>query len=283
MANPVFNRAAAMAADRLGVVEHGWARVRVLRLHDVMATAGRAVAPHAHAWFELSVVAAGTVVYSSGGEQRRLRRGALFAMPPGRRHAWTSDGPALITGWQLLVAPAQAADRSMHERWLARVADRGWWRPTHPLARAMVDELHVLAAGGAAALPACCALMRAQLCWALDNFGLRMTAEPEVPTVHARIPRLREYLLEHLAEDLPLADLARRFGLGPRHLGRVFAAASGMPLHRFIAAERLDRAAHALRSSDATVAAIARRVGDERPDYPSWKVTIPYQVTLVYG
>ena len=57
----------------------------------------------------------------------------------------------------------------------------------------------------------------------------------------ARIARLCAYLREHAAEPLRLLDLARRAGLSPSHLQRVFTRATGVSPRAFVKACRLRR------------------------------------------
>ncbi|MEU9917636.1 DJ-1/PfpI family protein [Streptomyces sp. NPDC051001] len=65
----------------------------------------------------------------------------------------------------------------------------------------------------------------------------------------------------HLAEDLSPAALAARAGISPRHLTRLFTAHLGTTPARAVRAARTEAAAHLVRSSALSMAAIARRCG----------------------
>ncbi len=57
-----------------------------------------------------------------------------------------------------------------------------------------------------------------------------------------RVKRVTEYLLENLAEDIALADLAEIAGLSPHHFCRAFSQTIGMPPYAWLTAQRIERA-----------------------------------------
>ncbi|MFJ8592530.1 GlxA family transcriptional regulator [Streptomyces sp. NPDC093598] len=69
------------------------------------------------------------------------------------------------------------------------------------------------------------------------------------------------HIAGHLAEDLTPAALAARAGVSPRHLTRLFTAHLGTTPARAVRAARAEAAAHLVRSSGLSMAAIARRCG----------------------
>lgn len=266
-----FNRTMTAVVQQLRSVEHGGWQVRVLRLHDVVGATGYGPGEHVHAWTELSQIASGRVAYRHGGEERELAPGAVFCMPGGERHAWRAvAGPALIVGYQLQLVPTVPAARHGLAAFNAGVAGGGWSLPPHPFAAAIADEMHMVAAAGSSAVQLCGLLVRAHLAWLLDRIaagGAPAAASAATAEDGDRLDRLREHVLEHLADPLSLTDLAQRFGVSERHLNRMFNAAFGRPLHRFIIDQRLERASHSLVWRDDPVAAVARSVGYEDPGY----------------
>ena len=73
-----------------------------------------------------------------------------------------------------------------------------------------------------------------------------------------RVNRVIDHIRLHLADELPLAGLARVAGFSPFHFHRVFRAATGETVAGFVQRLRLERAAVALRDHpDATVLAVA--------------------------
>ncbi|MEI5099376.1 DJ-1/PfpI family protein [Streptomyces sp. PmtG] len=72
---------------------------------------------------------------------------------------------------------------------------------------------------------------------------------------------LAGHISAHLADDLTPAALAARAGVSTRHLTRLFAAHLGTTPARAVRAARTEAAAHLVRSSELSLAAIARRCG----------------------
>ncbi len=263
-----FNRAAAIWAARIGTCCLHQLHVRVIRLHDVTAQAGTVVSAakaHAHSFFELSVVHRGAIAYEHAGETRRVAAGGTFAMPPGRRHSWrVAAGPALISGYQLQVMAAGAAVRGAPERWFERVVAEGLWTlPSHAYVAAAVTAMHD-DAGGDDELGV--QLVRAHLAWSLARLGAWDGRDLSDGVADAAI-RARDHILANLSAPVPLRTLAKRLGASPRHLNRRFVALTGQPIHRYIIAQRLDRAVQSLISGDEPVAAISRNVGYPDPGY----------------
>ncbi|AXE90520.1 DJ-1/PfpI family protein [Streptomyces sp. Go-475] len=72
---------------------------------------------------------------------------------------------------------------------------------------------------------------------------------------------LTGYIAAHLSEDLTPAALAARAGVSPRHLSRLFRTHLDTTPARAVRAARTEAAAHLVRSSGLSLAAIARRCG----------------------
>jgi AraC family transcriptional regulator len=68
----------------------------------------------------------------------------------------------------------------------------------------------------------------------------------QAPSCHGldamRLKRVLDYVEEHLADDIAVADLAKVACLSIFHFTRAFAAAVGMPPHRYVSQRRLERA-----------------------------------------
>ena len=74
-----------------------------------------------------------------------------------------------------------------------------------------------------------------------------------------------QYMREHLAEPLRLADVARVVYLSPFHFSRLFRRVAGQSPMRFLAKCRVEAAHSLLRSSTLPMKAIARRTGLSDP------------------
>ncbi|MCK6489951.1 MAG: AraC family transcriptional regulator [Planctomycetes bacterium] len=230
--------------------------VRIARLHDVVAGTSMRFPDHVHPWFELSLVTAGEVLYRREGVERVLGRGGVFAMPPGRAHGWKVErGRATITGFHLILGEDGGQGRL--QPWYAGLADGNWTLEGMEGALAVSDELHALVRLGASG-DAIVLLVRALAGTLLARLDAALRpAAGDAGGGGDRLADLHAYILENLHRDLPLARLAERLAVTPRHLNRLFAAAYGMPVHRFILDQRLEAAAQSLRWNDLPVHEVA--------------------------
>ncbi len=70
-----------------------------------------------------------------------------------------------------------------------------------------------------------------------------------------------DYIEANLTSDLSLTGLATAVGARPHRLARDFRDRTGTPLHQYVLARRVERAAQLLRSSDVAIALIAGECG----------------------
>ena len=74
-----------------------------------------------------------------------------------------------------------------------------------------------------------------------------------------RLRRVLAYIEEHLAEDITVADLANVACLSIFHFTRAFAAAMGVPPHRYVSRRRLETAKAMIATGRASLCEIALR------------------------
>jgi AraC-like DNA-binding protein len=79
------------------------------------------------------------------------------------------------------------------------------------------------------------------------RFGERRTPPRTLGADRRAVSRVRDYLIEHLAENVSLERLARIANLSPFHLNRVFSEQVGLPPHAFQTQMRISRAKALLR------------------------------------
>jgi AraC family transcriptional regulator len=77
----------------------------------------------------------------------------------------------------------------------------------------------------------------------------------------ARMRRVLDYIDHHLEEEFTVSDLAREARLSPFHFARMFAAAIGMPPHRYVSSRRLEAAMRMLAAGKLPLSEIAFRSG----------------------
>lgn len=73
----------------------------------------------------------------------------------------------------------------------------------------------------------------------------------------AQIQTAMQYIDDHWDEDLSVSDVAASVHMSPFHFHRVFSAMVGVSVMHFVRFRRLERAAHALRTSERSIADIA--------------------------
>ena len=82
-----------------------------------------------------------------------------------------------------------------------------------------------------------------------------------IPTPHrlddVRLRRVLAYIEEHLADDIAVADLANVACLSIFHFTRAFAAATGVPPHRYVSQRRLESAKAMIATGRASLSEIA--------------------------
>ena len=76
-----------------------------------------------------------------------------------------------------------------------------------------------------------------------------------------RLRRVIEYIQQNLDKGLSLAELAGVVYMSPYHFARLFKRSTGMPPHRFVIRQRIDRARACLATPDLPIAEISRMVG----------------------
>ncbi len=73
--------------------------------------------------------------------------------------------------------------------------------------------------------------------------------------------RAIDYMLERLAENVELSDIAAVCGLSKQHFGRLFRATTGMSPFQWLKIQRVERASALLKTTDATLSDIAEQCG----------------------
>lgn len=76
-----------------------------------------------------------------------------------------------------------------------------------------------------------------------------------------RLNQLKEFIEEHLGEDLTIADMAAVVHMSPFHFSRAFKTATGQSPHRYVTQRRMERAKMLLAVTRLPVAEVAYRVG----------------------
>ena len=96
----------------------------------------------------------------------------------------------------------------------------------------------------------------------LEDLSRRFTIEPlRGGLAPGALRRVTEYIDSHLSEDVALETLAAHAGLSTYHFARAFKQSAGMPPHRYLLQQRVNRAAELLKQTEQPLTAIAQSLG----------------------
>jgi AraC family transcriptional regulator len=216
------------------------AEINAVRYRATEFAPAFATQPHAHEAAYFCFVLGGASVQVSGGIERTRRRGEVFFYPAGERQS-ERFGPA---GSRLLsielASLARLGDAPRRSVQLGGAAES--------IARKLYGEL----VRDDTASPL-----------AIEGLTLGLCAELlRVPfSAPAWVSRVREFLHEHYAEPLALADVAAVAGVHPVHLSRDFPLRFGTTLCDYVRGLRIDQASRALIATDRSIAEIALDAG----------------------
>jgi len=236
-------------------------------VHAVVALALPAVEA-----FDLAIPAQ---VFADPGLPRRYEF-TVCAPAPGLVRSTAGFSVHAEHGLEALAAAGLLDDRraTTHWQYAGQLAAR------HPAVKVdpdvlWVDEGAVLTSAGlAAGIDLCVQLVRADHgSEAAVSVARRMVVAPHrdggqaqwlerpVPPPGEGLAATCQWALEHLADPLTVADLARHAGWAPRTLARHFAAQTGMAPLRWLTAARIREARRLLEATDLPVEVIAARCG----------------------
>lgn len=86
-------------------------------------------------------------------------------------------------------------------------------------------------------------------------------ATEDSPLTGLKLKQLKDYIEDHLAEELAIATLAALIPMSQFHFARAFKATMGEPPHRYILTRRIERAKVLLSMPQFTIAEVAYQVG----------------------
>lgn len=75
-----------------------------------------------------------------------------------------------------------------------------------------------------------------------DSWSVNLAKPSGKKLDELRLRRVKDYIVAHLEDDMTVADLAAVANLSPFHFTRLFNAATGLPPHRYVGRQRLERA-----------------------------------------
>jgi AraC family transcriptional regulator len=211
------------------------------------ATPACVIPQHEHREHFLHVLMQGQADYEvkTGGATRRFRGapGTMFVLPRGTIDELRWDAPTRRV--------AVAMRPELFARALDATADRDdvelteHWNLDDPHIVAVVRAMALdLEAGLPAGRLYGQSLANALAVYLLNRYAVRRAAPAAVRggLAPARLRRVIDYIDAHLADDLPLADLARVAGMSEHYFIERFRRSTGEPPHRYVLHRRIERA-----------------------------------------
>lgn len=128
----------------------------------------------------------------------------------------------------------------------------------HQLGLAVLEELSSETAGGRILAETCSLMLAARVAQSYgEGWSIK---DPKIVgrgLDNIRLRRVQDYVVEHMEDDISVADLAAVANLSAYHFTRLFTAATGLPPHRFVGQQRLERAMTLLAAGEQTLSEIA--------------------------
>jgi AraC-like DNA-binding protein/mannose-6-phosphate isomerase-like protein (cupin superfamily) len=217
----------------------------------------------AHTHWQLLIPLRGRVQLTWGQESRLLGPERAALIPPRLPHAATTLGGELE--FLAVNAPADWLDAVATELGTAPpsdvtvLADPNVWHVGRQLASALGGHA-ARKAGPALRRPGFARVVAAGLAQ-LAVYALQGADEPVDQAAPDPVLLAIDTMLRDYARPLTVEGLAAASAMSPRHFERRFKALTGLPPRRFLIGVRLAAARDLLHDSDATVEAIAGRVG----------------------
>lgn len=212
----------------------------------LVAGAGTMPWPHTHAELELNLVLRGTAAYLLGDRRYELRRDSLVWLFPHQEHFFLDVSPD-YSAWLLVFRPELLTRACLGDgtKTLKHLDPPGrFCKRLPPEAARALAELFAQIAPEADA-----DLFNAGLAYALLRAWDADRAAPDAlpgVAVHPAVEKAIR-LLQDEAEPENVAALARRVGLSPGHLSRLFSAQTGLSLTDYRNQQRVDRFLRGLR------------------------------------
>jgi AraC family transcriptional regulator, L-rhamnose operon transcriptional activator RhaR len=232
---------------------------------------------HTHSFVEIAFTVSGTAIHNCLNRRHELRAGDVVLLRPGVWHgyeecrdlsvynccfssellrrelSWTRDDPLL--GYLLWTGPYSSSARGMLMTRLDPPAFQECLAHLDALAALRGDPPHRHRGDIIGRL----SLLFSQLSQAVERTGQVPDEQPAA--THPAVGRAMRLLEADPAKPWTLTDLAADLHLTPRHLVRLFKAATGLPPMAYLAQVRAEHAAVLLLHSDEPVTGIGRIVG----------------------
>ena len=236
--------------------------------------------PHYHDYFQISYVTAGILEHHQGADTVTLGAGDVFIVPPGflhQLHFTTPDTSILTLAFQdsllLQDSPHSGASYFLKELLhnydtgnipLRLTPDEGQQATLLTLLKCLLREQNSFSPPELSAVPSLvCAVvyLLAQCYYHKASPSRHPWSEQDQDQL---MRRCIVYLDTHYTEALCTAEIAKLFGLSRSSLSSAFRQHTGLPLHKYIAQKRIQKAQALIRThADIPLSEIAAKIGYE--------------------
>jgi len=237
-------------------------------------------APHYHDYFQVSYVVTGRAEHRQGADTATLKPGDIFIVPPGFVHRiqFTQPDTRILTlAFQdsLLLQDLPHSGASIFLKELQHNHDTGnislQLTPDETQQLSLRALLDCLLREQEANCPPEFSATRSLICsivYILAQCYYRTTFPARQPwSVHDQEQLLRRcvvYLDTHFTEPINTSDIAKQFGLSRSALSSAFPQHTGLPLHKYVAQKRIQKAQTLIRTHpDLSLSEVAAQVGYE--------------------
>ena len=236
--------------------------------------------PHYHDYFQISYITAGSVDHRQGADTVKLQAGDAFIVPPGFVHRIQFNEPdtsILTLAFQdsLLLQDLPHSGASHFLKELHRNHDTGnislRLTPDASQQATLLSLLQCLLREKVSLCPPELSAIPSLICsvvYLLAQCYYRNAAPSRHPwSEHDREQLLRRcvvYLDTHYTEVISTDEIAKQFGLSRSALSSAFQQHTGLPLHKYIAQKRIQKAQALIRTrTDLPLSEVAAKVGYE--------------------
>jgi AraC family transcriptional regulator len=245
----------------------GWSTLFAhLRSHGRYEGPGAAPPPDTHVAIVVRGSDEGFATCKSAGRWHpaRLTTGSIWLRPIGRKSDEARICSAKLEFLHLYV-PTVAFARLMDDYNLPAVPGRSIRYSCglqdeliHQIGQSVLSEMMSPTAAGRMLVETSSLMLAARLAHAHAETELVRLPILTLPRLDdRRLRRVLAYIEEHLAEDFTVTDLANVACLSIYHFTRAFAAATGVPPHRYVSRRRLETARAMIATGRASLSEIA--------------------------
>lgn len=220
---------------------------------------------HAHECTELFFVMEGSGHFLVRGEHFAVGTNDFVAVPPNTEHA-ESSGPQGPLSYIVIGLEGLSLQSEAHGFYKGSIAPKS--ALLSRLLLAMVEESTARQAGFE---QLCDSLFQALLSYLLRLEGQALRMQEEAPAAQSlergRMARVKQYLDEHLQQDICLADIERLVNLNRYTIIRYFKQVFGVTPMRYLMDRRFREACFYLETSDTAIRQIAELCGFHSANY----------------